>query len=333
MSATYQLNTTQSSINIHINSEDAANFVGTGIDSGLIQTSDFVIVMEDIINCDEEQNMLISIQNLEIPLSYYNVSLAIGNNKFLFQEGNTTAQIITLPSQNYNVDDITTDLSLLLNNASTIGATYSITYNSRTLKFNITSSTGNFTFNFSSNAQTGKLLGFFPTTYTSSNQSLQSITPCNVNSIPFMFLETNFNSRGSVITSTQLRTFSTGVIMKIPIDRDFGDILSYSPVNKHTLVIERKRLNNLRFTLRDSNYNVIDLNGISFSFTLTIDFIDFEASGVYDTDPRSSDVLKPTRDDVSEVLTNSLLQQGAIAQSNADNRNRLINVLQLNNPI
>ena len=85
--------------------------------------------------------------------------------------------------------------------------------------------------------------------------------------------------------------------------------------------------------MRDSNYNVIDLNGISFSFTLTIDFIGFEASGVYDTDPRSSDVLKPTRDDVSEVLTNSLLQQGAIAQSNADNRNRLINVLQLNNPI
>ena len=78
---------------------------------------------------------------------------------------------------------------------------------------------------------------------------------------------------------------------------------------------------------------LIDLNGVSFSFTLTIDFIDFESSGIYDTDPRSSEAKKLTREDVSEVLTNSLLQQGAIAQSNADNRNKLINVLQLNKPV
>ena len=141
MSANYQLNTTNSSINIHINSEDASNFVGFGVDSGLIQTSDFVIIMDDIINCDAEQNMLISIQNLEIPLSYYNISSAIGNNKFVFQEGENDVQTITFISQNYNVDDITNDLELLLNNASTIGATYSITYNSRTLKFKIISNT------------------------------------------------------------------------------------------------------------------------------------------------------------------------------------------------
>ena len=82
MSATYQLNTTDSSINIHINSEDATNFVGVGLDSGLIQTSDIVLVMEDIIACDENKNMLISIQNIEIPIAFYNESQGINNNKF-----------------------------------------------------------------------------------------------------------------------------------------------------------------------------------------------------------------------------------------------------------
>ena len=84
MSATYQLNTEESSINIHINSEDAANFVGVGKDSGLIQTSDFVVIMEDIINCDPDQNMLLSVQNVEIPITYYNVSSALNNNRFNF---------------------------------------------------------------------------------------------------------------------------------------------------------------------------------------------------------------------------------------------------------
>ena len=53
---------------------------------------------------------------------------------------------------------------------------------------------------------------------------LNSATPANVNSIPFIFLETNFNARGSIITSNTLRTFSSGVILKIPITQDFGDM-------------------------------------------------------------------------------------------------------------
>ena len=180
MSATYQLNTTDSSINIHINSEDATNFVGVGLDSGLIQTSDIVLVMEDIIACDENKNMLISIQNIEIPIAFYNVSQAINNNKFIFQEGNNATQLITLPSQNYDVNDIVSDLSALLNSASTIGATYSITYNKRTLKFVYNSDNAtNFTFNFSNHSQTAKLLGFLPLSYTSSNQELNSSTPAN----------------------------------------------------------------------------------------------------------------------------------------------------------
>ena len=89
MSASYSLNTKTTSVNIHINSEDATNFVGNGTDSNLINTSDFVIVLEDIVNCDEDTNMLVSIQSIEIPYTFYNVSNAINNNKFYFLELNT----------------------------------------------------------------------------------------------------------------------------------------------------------------------------------------------------------------------------------------------------
>lgn len=106
MSASYQLNTMDSSVNIHINSEDANNFVGLGEDSNLVQTSDFLLVMEDIISCDDETNMLVSIESLELPITFYNVSNAVKNNKFGFQEGPNTKKTITLPSQNYDVDEL-----------------------------------------------------------------------------------------------------------------------------------------------------------------------------------------------------------------------------------
>ena len=70
MSASYSLNTKTTSVNIHINSEDATNFVGNGFDSGLINISDFVVVLEDIVNCDEVTNMLVGIQSIEKPSTF-----------------------------------------------------------------------------------------------------------------------------------------------------------------------------------------------------------------------------------------------------------------------
>ena len=128
MSATYQLNTQDSAVNIHINSEDAANFVGVGKDSGLIQTSDFVVVLDDIVNCDEEESMLLSIQNVEIPITYYNVSKALNNHQFVFQEANQNPITLTLPSKHYSIDDIITDLPPLLNNESQVGSNYTVSY-------------------------------------------------------------------------------------------------------------------------------------------------------------------------------------------------------------
>lgn len=100
MSATYTLNTVDSSVNIHIYSADSDAVVGTGADSGLPSTSDFTIVLEDTIMADENINMLVSLESCSIPYSFYNVSEAIKNNKFHFKEGNNASVLITIPSQN-----------------------------------------------------------------------------------------------------------------------------------------------------------------------------------------------------------------------------------------
>ena len=73
----------------------------------------------------------------------------------------------------------------------------------------------------------------------------------------------------------------------------------------------------------------MDLNGVPFSITLTIDFISFETGGVYGDDPRDDNKLKMTREDVNEMLTQSLMEKGRYWSDQMDQRNRMINLLDL----
>lgn len=323
----YHLNTTDSSINIHVNSEDAVSFVGIGADSSLVQTSDFIIMFDDIISCDNEQNMLLSIQSIEIPTSYYNVSAAIGNNVFQFKEGTDPVQTITMPSKNYSVDDVVADLPGLLNVAGS--GTYTCSYDDRTLKFTITGNTS-FVFDFSDYRATAKLLGFLPQSYSSGSSTIISATPANMNTIPFAFLETNFSAEGSIITTsnTSMKSFKSGVLLKIPLNSDFANVTTYQPINKHHLVIQRKRFHNIRFTLKDSAFRTIDMNAVPISLTMTIDFVNFDVIKNAIEDTRDAEV-EVTRDDVNELISQSLMEQGRYWSTQFDQRNRLINLLEL----
>ena len=151
-----------------------------------------------------------------------------------------------------------------------------------------------------------------------------------MNTIPFAFLETSFSAEGSIITTsnTDMRSFKSGVLLKIPLNTNFADVMIYQPTNKHHLIIQRKRFHNIRFTLKDSSFKTMDLNGLPFSLTLTIDFLNFEAIQDAIDDTREDD-LKLTREDVNELVTQSLIENGKFWSTQHDQRNRLINLFEL----
>lgn len=342
MSATYNLNTVDSSVNIHIYSADSDAVVGSGADSGLPSTSDFTIVLEDTIMSDENVNMLVSLESCSIPYSFYNVSEAIRNNKFHFQEGNNAAVLITIPSQNYNVDTMQSTLPGLLTAASTIGASYTMTYNENKFQFTFTSSsTTVFTLDFSSqnitNNQAGSLLGFFKLAYNSSGGASNTLTghSVNFNTVPFILIDTEFGSRGSIITSSlsDRTSFSSGVIGKVQVNENFGEMINFVPQgNRHTLVLNRKRLHDFRITARDPQFNQIDLNGAFMSLTLTVDFIDFGITQGVEDDPRDKNHLS-TREEINDMLKQTLQQQGKYLSEELDDRNKLIQVLNLDQSV
>ena len=341
MSSSYILNTTTSSINIHINSADAISLIGEGTDSGMPNTSDFLFTFEDYIFCSQSQNMVVSIDSCEIPCAWYNVSLSLENSKFSFQEAGESAAIITLTSGCYDVDDLADEIGTKLTAYSVgkLGATYTCEYVDSTLKFKITSTNTSavYTLNFTGYYYTTRLLGFTETSFNSTSGVLTGFRPCNMNAVPFIFLDTSFGQTGAIVSNSwteakPYNSFLSAALSKIQVDKLPGEIIHYFPHgNKHNLVLNRKRISQLRFTLRDQYYRVIDMNGIGISFTLSIDFVDFSSEGLYDNNPE--EMLKPTtRESVSDVLTNQMIQQGLEVQKNVNQRNKLINLLDLDEP-
>ena len=338
MSATYNLNTFDSSVNIHINSADSDAVIGTGVDSNIPSTSDFTIVLEDTIMSDEEVSILVSLENVSIPYSFYNVSLALVNNKFHLQEQGHASVLITIPSRNYDVDSMMQTLPALLTAASAVNATYDMSYNESLFKFTFTSSQNTiFSFDFSSDAgitnnQAGSLLGFFKTN--NSSQIINSINTLtghsvNFNTVPFILIDSEFGTRGAIVTSalSDRTTFMTGVLGKIQVNEDFGEMINYTPQgNRHTLVLNRKRIHNLRITARDPQFNAIDLNGAFMSLTLTIDYVNFGLTQGIEEDPREKNHLS-TREEINEVLQQTLQQQGKVLGDELEDRNKLIQVL------
>jgi hypothetical protein len=341
MSSSYILNTTTSSINVHLNSADALGLIGVGADSGLPNTSDFVFNFEDYIFCSLSQNMVVSIDSAEIPCSWYNVSLAVENSKFSFQETGHAAGVITLTSGCYDVDDLADEIGTKLTAYSVgkLGSTYTVEYENKTLKFKITSTDTStvYILDFTDYYYTSRLLGFASSSYNSSSGIRIGLRPANMNSIPFVFLDTSFGQSGSIISNSRsdaqpYNSFQSSVLAKIQVDKLPSEIIHYFPHgNKHNLVLQRKRISQLRFTLRDQYYRVLDMNGVGFSLTLSIDFVDFSSEGLYDNNPE--ELKKPeTRESVSDTLTQMFIKQGMEIQKGVKQRNQLINLLDLDTP-
>lgn len=273
----YQLSVDQSSIQLHLNSKDANYYVGQTL-NGVPSTADFVFLMDQYIACDPDVELTMSVEQCEVPFSFYNVSHAIHNNKFHFNETGHSQVMLTLSEGNYDADNLATDLSSMMTSNSSVAATYTVTYNERTNKLTFTSSVATvFKLEFVNHIHTGSLLGFLPSEYTSENNIIISETVVNVNSIPFIFVDSSFGNQGAI---TSVTNCSASILTKIQNNEPWNGMIFFANQNSSgtAMILRRKRISSVRLTLRDPYFNIIDLNGKNWSITLTFNFIDPYAS-------------------------------------------------------
>jgi hypothetical protein len=226
----------------------------------------------------------ISVTNLELPITFYNISENLGNNAFKIS--NST---FVVPDGNYMPSDLVTKLNSLI--AGITGLTISIdtdrkfkvttTTTSHTINFDV-DSTGNFAkYNFK--FRLGWLLGFRKQSY-----EITSVKPLKAECLPdltgprYLYLVIDeFTSNGnqsSFVSPLPTSLINKNVLARIPISQTIYQFASVYPFNRSNGLLSDCRsytgkvdIQKLNVQLVNENGIVMDLNGADFSFCIRLE--------------------------------------------------------------
>lgn len=230
-----------------------------------------------------------TITNIEIPISFYNISSSNGNHVFKIKNTDTdTTTIIDISDNNYTTNVFTSintklhivdsDLSL---NYSNNKAYFSSKTNNYEIDFAI-DSTGNFD-KYQFRSKLGWLLGFRDVSYNiSPGSSTDSEALYDLNGSRYLYLAIDEFTRGnqhSFISPLPKSLINKNIIARISLDSnsyDFGSIFSANRMNG-TLVSDFRNysgkadLQKLNIQLLNEYGNPVNLNGLDFSFSMEVE--------------------------------------------------------------
>lgn len=275
----YSANTNLTSKIVHIRSED-------GIPNAEAQaenlTTAFLIALEESINCGVHQSIIVSLNSMEFPMSFYNINKY--NNHMLWREGIADLEVF-IPKGNYNVYQLAKELSRLMtleSSASGLSWTWVITYDIITNKFTFDNSSGTFTFKFD-NQNTTANPPYFDTPYIALGFENKSYTFLTFNATSPNSVDVN-GMRSALYVRTQLT--SIGAIESI--SKQYSDILQKVPITAPPnailyfisgagtgvqSLIQTKNIPAINIRITDDQNRLVDTNGLNFTMSLQFDFI------------------------------------------------------------
>jgi len=239
-----------------------------------------------------------SVENLELPLSYYNISSALGNNCFKLthdHNGNSNSAVIIIPDGEYTINTLQTTLNdLMTNNFNHIDFTIDT---HTTIKDN-SSSGGECYIEFAVNkdgtfdkhnfkSKLGWMLGFTQIDYTLNRTTITTIVSerlCTISRPRVLYLQLDDfvqTKQNSFSTMMARSRNSDNIIAKIMVDRnenDFRKIFFANKANGYLLSDKREysgktNINRLQIQLVDEFDQKVNLNGLDFSFSLRIEHL------------------------------------------------------------
>ena len=233
----------------------------------------------------------ISVMNAEIPLTYYNISSALGNNAFSANVNGTTTLVI-VPDGEYTeatlkteIDSGTSDLTIVIAKTSLIEHTADIT-TKLIIDFSVDDKGNLNRFGFKSSL--GWLLGFRSPTYTFEGTMLTAYNISGLKSVGIVDLHgprylylvideyTSSGNQSSFVSPLPNSLINKNILARISTPtQSFGSILHanlangylMSDVRSYTGKVDIQKLN---VQLVNEFGKVINLNGGDFSFCLKI---------------------------------------------------------------
>jgi hypothetical protein len=232
----------------------------------------------------------ISVTNVEIPMTYYNVSESLGNNAMAITGAGPVTRTIVIPDGNYTQTTMVSALTAQLTVAGSpfTNLTFAIPNNFTT----ITPSSDTFTVNFDVDAsgnfvkynfksRLGWLLGFRNQSYTFGSK-LTSTTFANLSGPRYLYLVvdefTGSGNQKSFVSPLHASTINKNILARIPINNTLYPYMSVFPVNRSNGLISDTRSYTGKVDIQKLNVQLINeygspmnLNGADFSFCMCLE--------------------------------------------------------------
>jgi hypothetical protein len=241
------------SIQIYLNSRYATETVGGN-------TADSIYYLP-VIEIPDGMHIYLSLQNANIPYSFY--SITGFDNTFIFGlVGDPTTTYYIEPG-NYTITQLIGVIQ------AAMGASYTVTYSSITSKILITHSTSNFIIYAST---INHILGFSKTTNTTSTANLLYGRDCvNLNQIRVINVEVNFPTYNVNVA----QPFNQQILAAIPVYVAPFSIITYTNPNNYRTNLYVNKLDQIQIRLLDNESRLINMNGIQYQMTLQLDCVRF----------------------------------------------------------
>jgi hypothetical protein len=235
------------------------------------------------------------VKSIEIPMTFYNISMALGNNSFKITNLSYTGQpvqVLTIPDGQYTTSTLATQITTVITSASNItDLSFTLVGNqskfytngsSFTIEFDIDSYGGLDRFNF--NFKLGWILGFRRPKYgiDINTPNIVSEGFIDVSSPRYLYLaidEFNKGNQSSFVSPMATSLIHKNIIGRITLDKTaypFGCILPASDYGGYLLSDTRSYtgkidLQKLNIQILSENGTVMNFNGADFSFCIEVE--------------------------------------------------------------
>lgn len=241
------------SIQIYLNSRYATETVGGN-------TADSIYYLP-VIEIPDGMHIYLSLQNANIPYSFY--SITSFDNTFIFGLVGGPATTYYVEPGNYTITQFIGVIQ------AAMGASYTVTYSSITSKILITHATSNFIIYAST---INHILGFSKTTNTTSQANLLYGRDCiNLNQIRVINVEVNFPTYNVNVA----QPYNQQILAAIPVYVAPFSIINYTNPNNYRTNLYVNKLDQIQIRLLDNESRLINMNGIQYQMTLQLDCVKF----------------------------------------------------------
>lgn len=241
--------------------------------------ADSMWFFKDTITVPESINVMVSVIDAQIPLTFY--SIAEGRNQLKFNVtppdiNETQTHTLDVSDGNYSIMEL---LEVVNGHPGFSENNINASYSTKLNKVVFTSSDGR---DFKlENSTLLKHLGFSNKIHSlNADNKIKSDTGVNVNGISCIYMATNLTTKN---LDSRNAGFSN-IISKIPVNTAFNGMIFYQPSVKFSTEIAEKQLSFIRLTLQDDiTGNTINLNNVDWSCTLQLDFVQDDTTSKYAT--------------------------------------------------